>query len=590
MPQNKIKKQLLIFSAIMLGGFFVSYVILKKYHNPIAASESAVVIKKDSVTVNELFSEKEDFEKVPNVCNAKASSGKNSYKLTPQIEYGFGITRAIKDIPNYTDLKQVDVTFKCWAQKNVDAVYVISIDDKKGKNLLWDSRPLLCDKPDNWSEQHFTFEVKPKAVNAECSIKIYPWNKSKEEFYLDDITIRYNAVVSVGAAPVVQTSATNFLFDFETAEGLTGGESIKQTTAHSGKMACDLSGGKEYGPLVIKLISDVSSTPLTKIGASVWIYPLTENPNAVLTASITNAKGENVFWDGRTSEGKPFPKGKWTKMNASFFLPPGKCTVNDKIQVNVWNKGRTDLIIDDMEIVYGESADRKGDVSTIDANSIYEKKFVAPKNKPPFKTIYCIRQDVNCTALMGLTPNDDFIAGDFIKDKNNLDEVACIRNGKAELYTYLPDAKQFRATGSKSLSADSLLKTCKALEALKERALFKPTDQLFWGDYLGDKNTEILELNTDWRFDFKITQKDKDGYLILGNVDFKGYTNDYNPKYYEYSRIVSGRFISASKSSLLVISCNCADDKFNGTHCNKFENIPALPNSINVYSFENGIK
>ena len=119
-----------------------------------------------------------------------------------------------------------------------------------------------------------------------------------------------------------------------------------------------------------------------------------------------------------------------------------------------------------------------------------------------------------------------------------------------------------------------------------DKSIFKPTDITFSGDYYGDTKLEILKYNTDWRFDLKLLEKEKEGYTILGNVDFKGYSNDYNPKYYEFTKLVSGRFINANQTSLLVISCNCADEKFDGKHCTKFENIPALPNSVGIYSID----
>ena len=386
---------------------------------------------------------------------------------------------------------------------------------------------------------------------------------------------------------------TNFFYDFETTEGLTGTETIKQTTAHSGKMACDLSGGKEYGPLVIKNTSTVSTGSLKKISASVWVYPLKDNPVAVLTASISNSKGESVFWDGKSTN-KLFTKNKWTKLNANFILPFEKISPDDKIQVNVWNKSRTDLIIDDMEIVYGETPDRKGEASTIDANTIYEKQFVPQKNKPPFQTIYFTKQEINTSSISNFTPNDEFIVGDFIKDKNNLDEIICIRNGKTVLFAYSPETKQFKAVIGKSFSIDSLVTFNKSMKYFfsprlldNNKLIPKSTDVIFIGDYSGNKKQEILEFNSDWRFDLKLIELNKTEYTTLGAIDFNGYANDYNPKYYEFTKILSGNFVTTNKTSIIIISCNCADANFNGKHCNQLENNPALPNSVSLYSIEN---
>jgi hypothetical protein len=116
--------------------------------------------------------------------------------------------------------------------------------------------------------------------------------------------------------------------------------------------------------------------------------------------------------------------------------------------------------------------------------------------------------------------------------------------------------------------------------------VFNSRDVTFCGNYSGSNENEILKLNTDWRFDLKLLEKGKDGYTILGNVDFKDYPNDNNPKYYEFVKIVAGKFIDSKKTSIIVLMRNCADDNFKGIHCNQFENLPSMPNSTQLYSLE----
>lgn len=586
MEQNNLIKRIVLFSVISICGFAASFYFLKKNSTSLSSVDKQVV-KHDSIITVSLLSENNDFENEGSATTEKSSSGKKSYKLTPEIEYGIGINKMMKDIPDFQNLKQITVEVKCLSSKIKDALYVLAIDDSASKNVLWDGKPIICNKNDTWCNNEFTFNLKPEVLKAGNSIKIYPWNRAKEVFYIDDISENYIGTKNANSVIQNQNSLTNFFFDFEKMDGLTGTESIKETTSHSGKMACDMTNGREYGPLFSKVISQVSNSTLKKISASIWIYPLTDKANAVLTASITNVKGENIYWDGKSTENKIFPKNKWTKLNAGFVIPSDKVSLEDKVSLNIWNKGRTDLIVDDMEIVFGENADRKGETSTIDANSIYEKQFVPQKNKPPFKTIYFEKQEINNLSVSDFSPNDEYVVGDFIKDKNNLDELICIKNGKAQLYVYSAETKQFKAVTGKYFSADSILKSRKKIEVYNDNSIFKSTDITFAGDYFGDTKTEIIKFNTDWRFDSKLISKEKDGFNILGNIDFKGYSNDYSPKYYEFTKIVSGKFISNTKSSLLIISCNCADQNFNGKHCNQLENIAALPNSVGFYSIEN---
>jgi hypothetical protein len=447
MSENSFPKRMVTWLVILIiSGFLIAYFFLRKNNAPdvLLANKE---FTKDSVITKSLLKENFDFENFDGATNEKAASGKKSYKLTPVIEYGFGANKSMKDIPDYLHLKSIELDVKCWLKKKGDAVYVVSIEDAKGKSVYWESKPIACDKNGEWCNLHWAYVLKPGAINADYIIKIYPWNKAKEDFYIDDLVVDYKGTEMISsAAPTVQSSGTNYFFDFETTVGLTGTDGIKKTTAHSGIMACDLTGGREYGPLVIKKAGEISNIPIKKISTSVWIYPLTDKPNLVLTASVTNEKNENLFWNGKSTETSPCPKNKWTKLNMTCDLPVDKITLESKIQVNGWNKGKTDLIVDDMEIVYGESADRRGDASTIDANTIYEKKYVSQINKPPFKTIYFQKQEINNGNSTFITPdknnpssdfspNDEFLVGDFIKDKNNLEEIVCIKKGSEEMFS-----------------------------------------------------------------------------------------------------------------------------------------------------------
>lgn len=507
------------------------------------------------------------------------------------------------------------------------------------------------------------------------------FKKKKEELFVPQSVITQEESLSLN---------TNFFFDLESTDGLVGIDNIKQGIAHSGTTSCDLSGGKEYGFSIIKKIGDAGRFPIKRVSASVWIYPLMENPNVVLTATVSSPKGESVFWDGKSTEKMNLPTGKWTKINAAYNLPVEKLTPDDVLQINIWNKGKTDVLVDDMEVVYGESNERRGEYSRIDANTFYEKRFVSQRNKPPFPTVYCKKQEINnnnTTQLVpdnndsDLSPNDEFLSGDFISDKNNLDELLCIKKGKLLLFAYDPgrtvfefrfaiahpheqslwdkNTKKFAgdfnadgrtdvlivntgnkfwnlvelknkewntiSSGSISTEMSRLLEHGEGfvsklfsgkkdamlindssgfrmfqlnttLDGFDETAvnrnpsdsiLFKGSPVFYSGNFTGDGKPQLLRYDVEWRFDLKLLDVASDGFTISGIVDFKGYEKDCNPKYYEFLKIVPGRFISSDKTSLLTILRNCKDQDFNGTFCNEFENAGYLPNSIQLYSFGN---
>lgn len=629
---NAQKKRLVVYFLFIFCGFLGAYLFLRKKNIVADDVSENVVTKKDSLFTTSLLSEFFDLENNNEtfVSTKKASSGKKSCMLSTAVEYGIAISKRIGEVPSYNNLKNISVSFKCLSvMEDPFALFVFTINDDKGKSVFWTGQPFVCKNNKDWTEAKIDFIVPPQFLNPAYTIAVYPWNRNKKEFYIDDIHIDYIGTIVYKKESAKYSEKTNLFFDFETDSGLTGTDNIIETTAHSGKKAWDLSGGKEFGPTVNKKINEIGISPLKKISLSVWVYPLTDNPNTVLVASVVNSKNETVFWEGKSTEGLSFPKNKWTKINTYCSLPLEKISPNDVLGVSVWNKGKTAVIVDDLEIVYGDAPERRGNQSTIDATSIYEKRFVGEKNKPPFKIIYFEKQEIK-NGADNFSPNDDFIVGDFFIDKNNLEEFVCIKKIGACLYSYSPENKQFKKiwenTGVDSLFNDSnrmfsgdfnadekmdvLLVNKKngayqlidfvemswvvvskgyntkrewmTKDEIPRVGILSNTDKIYPGKYFDNKQT-FLKLNTDWRFDLKLTENIGGENVILGNVDFKGYPKDYNPKYYEFVKIVTGNFLSKNQTSMLVVMSNCADENFDGKYCKTIDNLSYLPNSVQVY-------
>lgn len=754
------RKRIIVFSVVLFCFCVAIFLYLRKQQH----NETVVIRgeKKDSIINAILFSEFSDFENNNDASTSteKAFSGKKSSKLSSNLEYGAGINKPIKDIPSFQNLLNIGVELKCYATKSLtDAIWVLSIDDANGKNIFWGGQPIVCNQKDQWNSVALTYDLKPEYLKPECFLKLYPWNKNKEEFYIDDILINYNGTIAVSNTQTSQLNS-NFFYDFENTEGLVGIENIKVTTAHSGKKACDLSSGIEYGPSVVKKVSDVVSTTLKKISTSIWIYSLVDNPNVVLTVSGVNSKNETVFWDGKSSENRHFQKNQWTKINAQFGVPSEKINPDDKLVVNVWNKGKDAVIFDDLEIVYGEP-ERRGVQSILDPVVIEENGLIPARNKFPFKTLFFQKQEIknengtylnnaNSKKIGDLSPNDEFIVGNFLSDKKSMDELICIQATEFGLYGFDPDSSRFQlylqnktpdevsfwkgskkyvgdyndkgtdnvllvnaakkeirllsfsGTSANKITANIIWKTSifnldnmiisendlfvcgdfngdkktdlvivdakngnwkmfnfknnnwetiasgnsgfltkKMLDTKTSKqlvgkffvdrnqdvllvsdfdngkysyrsfeynnkskrfeekdiksensaeAFFKNSEEVLVGNFDNDTEQEFLKLNTDWRFDLKQIDLDANGFNISYMVDFKGYPKDYNPKYYEFVKIISGNFFNKDQTSLLIMMRNCVDTDFNGKTCKQFENLPFLPNSTQLYNANSKVK
>lgn len=634
---------------------------------------------KDSIVFTKLFSETIDMENLLDgrISSEQFSSGKLSNKLSKDVEFGVSFTKILSEIPSFSGIQKITVEVKSFSKQKIkDAVLVVSIDNgKEQKNIFWDGKPFQSDTLSKWNNNAYSYEIKAEYLKPEYTLSVYAWNKTKEEFYIDDIVVNIFGTTKIMGNTSISNS--NFFYDFESAEGIVGAENIKITTAHSGKKAIDLTGGNEYGPSIVKTIKEIATVPFKKVSASVWVYPTSEKPNLVITASSVNEKNnETIFWEGKSTENSEFPINTWTKLNASFNIPSEKLSVDNKIQINIWNKGKTNVIVDDLEIVYGLPNERKGIPSLVDLNAISNKTFVPVKNTPPFPIQYLNKQKVNLSVLNNFTSNDNVMAGNFVNDKNNVDELLCVNAGSAKIIAYNTSNNAFEivweanvsatplfgkinkllagdfdangsdellvidtkngmwqlfrfsnkqwepfVTGKKSISkkwfdkgsASSITsvftnnKTALTIVSQKSittltmnngefiekelpitannKLVVNPNDLFFEGSF--ENGIELIKLNTEWRFDLKLVSAAQTDFTIKSMLDFKGYENDFNPKYYEFTQLIAGNFLTSKKTSLLTISCNCGDTNFNGIECNTIENIKTLPNTISIFSIEN---
>ena len=619
---NIQKKRFVVYFLIIVFAFSLAFLFLRKKSPATNDLASETIVKKDSIVtvtfVSEFFNLENNNESF--VSTEKALSGKQSCKLSSDIEFGISAIKLVRDIPTYNNLKNISIKFNAFrGNENPDALYVLSIQDAKGKNVFWDGKPIVFSKTNDWSESTVDFVVPPEFLNADNKIAVYPWNRNKKMFYIDDISVEYKGTAIYSERSANQSEKSNLFLDFETEAGLSNADNVKETSAHSGKRACDLAGGKEFGPSLNKKLNEFGSAYPKIISLSMWVYPLTDNPNTVLVASVVNSKNETIFWDGKSTENESFQKNKWTKINAIFKLPIEKFNAEDVLCVSVWNRGKTDVIVDDIEIVYGEAPERRGDESKVDPISIYEKRFGADKNKPPFKTIYFEKQEIG-NELIAFSSADFFVAANFNNDANGIDELLCISKNKQAMYAYSESTKAFKKIWENKNPNDKLWDVDNfyvgSIRNGKTSIVIKPKNKsqafvfnfdgkdwnseeeqksvaiasssispisLYSGNFTSDKN-QTLKLDRSWRFDLKLIENN----IVLGNVDFKGYPNDYNPKYYEFVKLISGNFLAKNQTSLLVVMCNCADANFSGEKCNQIEDLPFLPNSVQLYSIEKG--
>ncbi len=170
-----------------LGGYkFEIYVFMKLNHPK--KLDTLSVDSFDLETNNPLLLNSES------IVITSSFSGKKSCKLSAETEYSVSVIKHVSDIPKNTlkfvfNSKILDID-----NKSKDAVIVMSIDDDKNKNLFWSGLPLLSKNINDsakWRSVSTEFVLNTNSFPPNATVKFYVWNKSKMEFYIDNLEIIY---------------------------------------------------------------------------------------------------------------------------------------------------------------------------------------------------------------------------------------------------------------------------------------------------------------------------------------------------------------------------------------------------------------
>lgn len=136
-------------------------------------------------------------ENANTISDEKSFSGKRSIKLSANDEYSVAFKNVI---PVSQEKKIKSITFSAKVLGNTEdikeALVVVSVDKQTGENLFWAGKQMTFsteNKYKNWEHTQLKF-IPVFDFNADVLIKIYIWNKTKKEFYADDITIKFDGV------------------------------------------------------------------------------------------------------------------------------------------------------------------------------------------------------------------------------------------------------------------------------------------------------------------------------------------------------------------------------------------------------------
>ncbi len=97
--------------------------------------------------------------------------------------------------------------------------------------------------------------------------------------------------------------------------------------------------------------------------------------------------------------------------------------------------------------------------------------------------------------------------------------------------------------------------------------------EYYLADYDNNGISELLQYSRENRFSLKIINFDYRSYKILYDIDFTGFSNKQNPKYYEINKLLVGNFFGGDKTQLIIFQDNN-------------NNVDWLTQKTEIYSFD----
>ncbi len=466
---SKYRKRISI--AVTVSLLMASIIIINKVNNNGRKSVVLPLENKNSASVNtdtlinEMFYEHlytfeqlEDLKNTQTIVTGKASSGNKSAQLDSKNEYSVTYEKKFSDITNYWNIRIINCSIKLFTNENLkDILAILSIDGYNGKNIDWQSQPIIGTKG-KWKEINFSFTISDDKIKDNNVLKIYIWNKSKNNFFIDDLKISFWGPTVFKGEPQLRIPEKNISYGFEALLPTeTDSNSFSTEEYHSGTRSFHFTSKKTYGPSIVRKISDVADANLKLITLSVWIKPISNNPEATLVVNTKDEKGNEITYDARgiQSENGKFVKGEWKKLRAQFKLPSEKIHPEDFIVVYLWNKSGGEFYADDLEIVFGEQFSRGGTDPHINTSMISKDGYHFERNRPPYQVKYLTKKEIgnndgerlvvnDITSNSAISPFDNIVSGYFLKNPDKTEQLLKIENHRLCLFSYCDLLKKFK--------------------------------------------------------------------------------------------------------------------------------------------------
>ena len=129
-----------------------------------------------------------NLENTSSLTSELAFSGKRSSKLSAEVEYSTGILQQTMEMKLSVPVTRIHFTCRIYSNVEVDASAVLSAHSD-GKQTDWKSFPVHVASADKgkWITCEGDWLVDPAVIRNSNYLKMYIWNKQKQEFFVDDL-------------------------------------------------------------------------------------------------------------------------------------------------------------------------------------------------------------------------------------------------------------------------------------------------------------------------------------------------------------------------------------------------------------------
>lgn len=276
-----------------------------------------------------------DFEEDRNSSTNTSHTGSKSQHLSSGMIYSQGINSYFQDM--FHTLSDYSVTINGYIfieeplENELPLVCAVQNEIKTTCYNTYDLRNQIINAGE-WNYFEYRFIV--NNVNSlDELLKVYIWNKHKQDFYLDDISF------------IVKKELTqNFKFDFETDDNSYSG------LANSGDRCSFISRNIKYsiGPEIY--LSDMFDT-ITDFNVRVvgYIYLNKKLTDELPIVCSLEQDQKNQFYDTFDLQEQITKTDEWIPFEHSFKISNIQ-SLDELLKIYIWNKNKQEFYLDDFEI------------------------------------------------------------------------------------------------------------------------------------------------------------------------------------------------------------------------------------------------